>query len=115
MPDPATEFQALLRIARLAGVESQTLFDWVREELVLPSSQGWDEATLEQVQRIRRLSELGLNAEGIEVALHMREAILQLRAEIAALQQQLHELQRQHERQLAQLIREIAFEVDRSS
>ncbi len=115
MSDPAAEFQALFRAARVASIESRLLFEWLQAELVAPSEAGWDEQALETVRRVRRLHDLGLNPEGIEVALHMREEILRLRSEVETLQRRLGELQRSYERELARLLREIAFEGDWST
>ena len=41
------------------------------------------EADLAELRRIRRLQELGVNLAGIEIILHMRQRIIEQRAELA--------------------------------
>jgi hypothetical protein len=42
-----------------------------------------DEADLAELRRVRRLQELGVNLQGIEIILHMRRRLEALRAELA--------------------------------
>jgi DNA-binding transcriptional MerR regulator len=44
------------------------------------------EADLVELRRIRRLQELGVNPQGIEISLHMRQRIQALQMELARLQ-----------------------------
>jgi hypothetical protein len=113
MPDRTDDFEAMIRVARMTRVEAGVLYEWIQREIVIRGASGWDdEEAVEAAQRARRLSELGLNAAGIEVAMHMRAEMIRLRREIAAIDRQLRELRRQHEQELARLARELVGEAD---
>ncbi len=77
--------------AELAGVHPQTLRIYERKGLVLPArtdggSRRYSDADIAHLQRIQQLTEEGLNLAGVK-------RVLELEAELAALQDQLHQLQ----------------------
>jgi polyhydroxyalkanoate synthesis regulator phasin len=112
MTERRTEFEGLIRVARITRIDADVLVEWVRREIVVPSPDGWDEQAVEAAVRARRLADLGVNTEGIEVAVHMRQRMLELQAEIEALRRQMRDLQRQQDLALARLIGELARDID---
>jgi len=64
---------------RQTGVSRQVVQECIARELV---QQPLTEGELHVLRRIRRLRELGVNLQGIEVILHMRQRILNLQAEL---------------------------------
>ena len=83
--------------ASIAKCHPQTLRHYERIGLVTPQrTRGnvrlYTRADIEQLQRIQRMMEdLGVNLAAVEVILHMRDQILQLRAELEELQARLQE------------------------
>ncbi|HMA35053.1 MAG TPA: MerR family transcriptional regulator [Chloroflexia bacterium] len=81
--------------AQLLQVHPQTLRLYEREGLIEPSrSRGrirlYSDRDIERIRVMQRLtSTLGVNLAGAEVVLNMRELILDLHREIAALRQEL--------------------------
>jgi hypothetical protein len=63
------------------GLSSSWILHCVESELVSP---GLGERDLDELRRIRRLVELGVNSAGIEVILHMRRQIIELRAQLGS-------------------------------
>jgi hypothetical protein len=68
---------------RRTGLSEEIVQECVMREMVAAPLTDED---LRELRRIRRLQELGVNLQGIEVIMHMREQIQALRAEMARLQ-----------------------------
>jgi MerR family transcriptional regulator/heat shock protein HspR len=68
--------------ARQTGVSPRSVRRYIHRGLI---SKPLTESGLHQLRRIRRLRELGIDLCGIEVILHMRRQIQELRAEVARL------------------------------
>lgn len=87
--------------AELAGAHPQTLRTYEREGLVAPHrSSGnvrrYSERDIERLIEIQRLTqEEGLNLAGVRMVLELRDAVIDHRQRVAALQERLDEL---HER-----------------
>jgi MerR family transcriptional regulator/heat shock protein HspR len=69
--------------ARQSGVTSHTVRRYVRRGLV---GTPLTEASLVELRRIRRLTDLGVNLAGVQVILRMRQRIEDLQAEVDRLQ-----------------------------
>jgi MerR family transcriptional regulator/heat shock protein HspR len=69
--------------ARQSGVTSHTVRRYVRRGLVQTPL---TEASLAELRRIRRLTDLGVNLAGVEVILRMRQRIVDLQREVDRLQ-----------------------------
>jgi hypothetical protein len=70
-----------VRVAvRRTGLAEEVVQECVRREMV---GEPLTEADLDELRRIRRLRELGVNMPGIEVILHMRRRIQSLQTDIA--------------------------------
>ncbi len=86
--------------ASLAECHPQTLRHYERLGLVSPvRTRGnvrlYTDQDIEQLRRIQRMMEdLGVNLAGVEVILHMRRQILELRAELEALRTRVERLDR---------------------
>ncbi|HET89131.1 MAG TPA: MerR family transcriptional regulator [Chloroflexi bacterium] len=65
--------------ARRSGLTTRTVRRYVQRGLV---SETLTENDLAELRRIRRLTDLGINLCGVEVILHMRQQIEELRAEL---------------------------------
>ena len=111
MESQLNELDTLMRIARQCGVSTDTLIEWVREQLVMPGEQHWDDEAIETVRRIRRLTTLGVNTAGVQMILYMRQQLIQHQAEISRIQQEMDELRRFHEQEIARLMRQLASEL----
>jgi DNA-binding transcriptional MerR regulator len=61
--------------------------------------------------RIRRLSDLGVNIQGIEVALHMRERLLEMQEQLEQVRTELDRMRGERDREIARLLRELSDEV----
>jgi len=96
----------LMIIAEECGVDPDTLSEWVEERLIILSDDQPDEEILERACQIRRLLPLGVNLAGVEMILHMRGQILDHQTRIRQLEDDLRQLQRQHETEIARLLRE---------
>ena len=68
--------------ARRTGLAPRTVRRYIRRSLV---NQTLTEDDLVQLRRIRRLTDLRVNLAGVEVILHMRRQIAELRREISRL------------------------------
>lgn len=64
---------------RRTGVSRQVVQECIARRLV---QQPLTEGELQELRRIRRLRELGVNLQGIEIILQMRQRILDLQAEL---------------------------------
>ena len=79
----SSQSQITLTIAsRRTGLSVRRIRRCMQLQLV---GQTLTEAELAQLRRIRRLSELGINLQGIEVILRMRRQILELQDQIGQL------------------------------
>lgn len=112
MDNQLNELDTLMRIARQCGVSTDTLIEWIREQLVMPGEQPWDDEAIETVRRIRRLTSLGVNVAGVQMILHMRQQLIQHQAEIRHIQQEMEQIRQLHEQEIARLMRQIARELD---
>jgi hypothetical protein len=65
-------------VVQRTGLERQMVQECVARRLV---AEPMTDADLAELRRIRRLQELGVNIQGIEIILHMRQRILALQAE----------------------------------
>lgn len=63
--------------------------------LIAPSEQGYDEAALAELRRVRRLMhDLELDHPAIEIVLQMRQRMTDLQAQVRSLQLELRRVQR---------------------
>ena len=69
--------------ARRTGLSPRTVRRYVRCGLL---DEALTEADLAELRCIRRLTGLGVNLAGVEIILHMRRQIEELRAEVARLE-----------------------------
>lgn len=68
---------------RRTGLSAQVVRECVARRLVI---EPLTDADLAELRRIRRLKELGVNIQGIEIILHMRQRIQALRLELDRLE-----------------------------
>jgi DNA-binding transcriptional MerR regulator len=71
-------------VLAVCGVKKEFVLRLEKEDLIFPITQSRQKLyPLDQVDRVRvahvLLTELGVNIEGIEVALHMREQLISIR------------------------------------
>jgi len=111
MENQQNELDTLIRIARQCGVSTDILIEWIREQLIMPGEQPWDDEALETVRRIRRLTNLGVNVAGVQMILFMRQRVIQHQAEISRIQQEMEQLRQLHEQEIARLMRELSREL----
>ena len=69
--------------ARRTGLSPRTVRRYVQCDLL---NEALTEADLAELRCIRRLTGLGVNLAGVEIILHMRRQIEELRAEVARLE-----------------------------
>lgn len=79
LPENTTYISLSVAIQR-TGLSHQEVQQLIARRLVV---EPLAEADLAELRRIRRLRELGVNLAGIEVILHMRQRIIEQRAELA--------------------------------
>jgi len=108
MKSEQDELQALIQVAHRCGVATDVLVEWVRERLIVVEDNSWDENALEAVRRIKRLTALGLNLPGVEVALYMRQQLIEHQQRMTRLEEEMRELRRLHEQEIARLMQQIA-------
>ena len=108
MKSQQDELQALIQVAHQCGVATDALMDWVRERLIIVEDNRWDDEALETVRRIKRLTALGLNLPGVEVALYMRQQLIQHQRQMAHIEEEMRQLRRLHEQEIARLMQQIA-------
>jgi MerR family transcriptional regulator, heat shock protein HspR len=93
--------------AQLCGVHPQTLRQYERLGLVVPSRAGaknrlYSEADIRRVRRIQRLTqEMGVNLAGVELILRLLDEMEEMRSDM---EQQLHEYRREAERRIQDLM-----------
>jgi hypothetical protein len=69
-------------VVRKLGVDSGLLRELVRERIVIERRGRYAEGELDRIRVAAELRKLGVNAEGIEVALRMRDGWLAERADL---------------------------------
>jgi MerR family transcriptional regulator, heat shock protein HspR len=85
---------AVTAVASQIGVHVQTIYRYEQYGLVQPrrldtGSRLYSEADIEQLRRIRRLTEdLGVNLAGVAAVLHLRRQLVALQREMAAMRRQ---------------------------
>ena len=94
----ARKYLRITEVVRICGVDEEFICRLEEEHLIRPISRRKQKLyPLDQVDRVRvartLIEEMGVNLEGAEVALHMREQMIAL--------------QRQFERVLTSLLREL--------
>jgi DNA-binding transcriptional MerR regulator len=109
MSRPEDEMRELVRAARQAHIEVDLLLDCVQRRLI-PLERGWTQESIEFACRVRRLMSLGVNIQGVEVAFHMRQQIIEMQEEMAHLREQMQQMREAHEQELARLLRRLATE-----
>jgi MerR family transcriptional regulator/heat shock protein HspR len=92
--------------AQLCGVHPQTLRQYERLGLVTPARLGqknrlYSEADIARVQRIQRLTSLGVNLAGVEIILRMLDEMEEMRFEM---DQQFEAYREDAERRISQLL-----------
>src|SRR5258708_12646658 len=107
MKSQQDELQALMQVAHRCGVATDVLMEWMRERLIVVDDNRWDDETVETVRRIKRLTALGLNLPGVEVALYMRQQLIQHQQQMSRIEEEMRQLRRIHEQQIAPLIHQI--------
>src|SRR5712692_11215872 len=108
MKSQQDELQALMQVAHRCGVATDALMEWMRERLVVIEDNRWEDEALETVRRIKRLTALGLNLPGIEVALYMRQQLIYHQQQMARIEEEMRQLRRIHEQEIARLMQQIA-------
>ena len=88
----ARKYLRITEVIKICGVDEQFIADLERESLIRPTVRQKQKVySPDQVDRVRvarlLIEEMGVNLEGAEVALHMREQMI-------AMQQQFNELLR---------------------
>lgn len=92
--------------AQLCGIHPQTLRQYERLGLVLPSRVGaknrlYSEADIRRVQRIQRLTGMGVNLAGVEIILRMLDDMEEMRRDLEG---QFEEYRLEAERRIAHLL-----------
>jgi hypothetical protein len=77
-----TKLYARAEVVRKLRVDSGLLRELVRERIVIERRGRYSEGELDRIRVAAELRKLGVNSEGIEVALRMREGWLAERAEL---------------------------------
>ncbi|MEP7287783.1 MAG: hypothetical protein ABI947_18670 [Chloroflexota bacterium] len=99
----------LAQIAEQSGVTPEILTEWLHEQVVIV--QEWDEESLETVRRIRRLTSLGVNLEGVEIVLHMRQELLVHQSRVKDLEAEIQHIRDSHVQEIARLMRQFAHDL----
>jgi DNA-binding transcriptional MerR regulator len=111
MKSQQDDLQMIIRVAHQCGVTTEALHEWLQEHLIPLRDNQWDDEAIETVRRIRRLSALGINTAGIEVALYMRQQMIQFQQDMLRLQQQHEEMQARYEAQIRQLMKDLSTDL----
>lgn len=101
----ARKYFRIVEVLDVCSVDEQFVLSLEREDLVRPFLRKNEKLyPLDQVDRIRvaqvLIEELGVNLEGVEVALHMREEIITMRRQLAQLMTRLLTRLRQQKSQV---------------
>lgn len=116
-PEPRPEFEAIVRVARASGVETELVIECIERRLVAApgpaapraaderapdtgtdmDTEGlrWEQEAVEELMRVRRLRALGVNMPGLEVISHMRRRMLAMRAARDELRREIEALRRE--------------------
>src|SRR5258707_6872542 len=105
------ELQVIIQFDHQCGVTTEALHEWLQERLIPLRDNQWDDEAIETVRRIRRLSALGINLAGIEVALYMRQQMIHFQQELLSVQQQQDEMLARYEAQIRQLMDDLSTEL----
>jgi DNA-binding transcriptional MerR regulator len=85
----------------------------IRARRMTGGSEGYSRSDVARLARIRRLhQDLGLNMTGVEVALHLREQVLDLIREMESLERQMTRRERELLEKVARMRRRLAGEGD---
>ncbi len=102
------QFETLLRIARRARLDSHLLIECFERRLLPTEGERWREVAYLVACRVRRLSRLGVNMQGVEVVLNMRRRIVEMQREMASLRMELRRTRLERDRELSRLMRELS-------
>ncbi len=88
------KYRRIREVVRLCGVKESFVLRLERERLIQPVIQGKERLySIEQVDRVRvahmLIKEMGVNLEGVEVALHMREQMIAMQRQFEKVLQSL--------------------------
>ena len=91
--------------AELAGVHPQTLRIYEREGLVRPkrttaNARRYSERDIERLLEIKRLTNLGMNLEGVRRVLQLTQELERLQARLAAMEAELRAQARRHRQEV---------------
>jgi MerR family transcriptional regulator/heat shock protein HspR len=91
--------------AELAGVHPQTLRIYEREGLVRPkrttsNARRYSERDIQRLLEIKRLTNDGMNLEGVRRVIELTQQVERLQAEVAALERELRAQARRHRQEL---------------
>jgi MerR family transcriptional regulator, heat shock protein HspR len=91
--------------AELAGVHPQTLRIYEREGLVRPkrttsNARRYSERDIQRLLEIKRLTNDGMNLEGVRRVIELTQQVERLQAEVAALEGELRAQARRHRQEL---------------
>ena len=96
-------------LAEQSGVDAATLSEWLEEELFVLSDDALNIEIVERVQRIRRLTALGVNLPGVETILYMRAEIIDYQTRLGLLGEELRRAKQQYEAEIARMVRELSI------
>jgi DNA-binding transcriptional MerR regulator len=88
---------ARAEVVRRLRVDAGLLRELVRERIVIEQKGRYSESDLDRIRVAAELRKLGVNSEGIEVALRMRESWLAERADLLGLIDRLVDRARRHD------------------
>jgi MerR family transcriptional regulator/heat shock protein HspR len=104
-PQPDRAVFVISVAAELAGVHPQTLRIYERKGLVLPkrthaNSRRYSERDIERLREIQELTAQGVNLAGVRRIMELDRAVDALKAEVAALQEELRRARLRHKVEL---------------
>ena len=110
-------FISIQDVSNYCNVEITVLREFAEYGLITVQVQGKIECVLsDEVQQIRRIirlyKELGVNKEGIDIILAMRNQIQEMHKEMAMLQQKLDRLENDHKLRYWEIPREMGLIID---
>jgi hypothetical protein len=79
----------------------------VERRLLPTEGDTWGDEAYLVACRVRRLSQLGVSIQGIEIVLDMRRRLLDVQSELDAMRAELLRLQRERDSEVARLMREM--------
>jgi DNA-binding transcriptional MerR regulator len=114
---PEEHFISIQEAADVCAVEVTVLREWAEYGIITVLSRGTRAGVntneLRDIKRIAALSkDLGVNTEGIEIILSMRNRILELSRELAALRHELSRRQSDHKLRSLEIPRERGLIID---